>query len=158
MGYIEDLRALVGHRPLIFVGTVAIILNEQGQILLQQRRIPYGKWGIPGGLMELGESTEETARREIFEETKLTIGALELLNVYSGANQYVKAANGDEFYVVTVAYYTQEIHGQLIVDQEEALQFKYFSPEKLPEDMVKSHRVMLEEFLATKYRQLTFPS
>jgi 8-oxo-dGTP pyrophosphatase MutT (NUDIX family) len=37
-----------------------IIKNKSGEILLQQRKHPHDFWGLPGGLMELGESTEET--------------------------------------------------------------------------------------------------
>ena len=39
MGYIEDLRKIVGHRPLIFVGSVVVVVDEQGRLLLQQRKI-----------------------------------------------------------------------------------------------------------------------
>lgn len=52
MGYIEELRSLVGHRPLIFVGSVVIVQDSNDRILLQQRKHPFGEWGIPGGLME----------------------------------------------------------------------------------------------------------
>ena len=74
MGYIEELRAIVEHRPLILVGSVVIITDSAGRMLLQQRRYPYGVWGLPGGLMELGESVEDTTRREVHEETGLRIG------------------------------------------------------------------------------------
>lgn len=67
MNYVKDLRELVGNRPLILPGAVAIILNDQNEVLLQHRI--DGGWGLPGGLMELGESLEETARREVKEET-----------------------------------------------------------------------------------------
>jgi hypothetical protein len=46
MGYIEDLREIVGHRPLIFVGSVTVIIDEMGRLLLQQRKFPNGAWGI----------------------------------------------------------------------------------------------------------------
>lgn len=52
MGYVEELRKIVGHRPLILVGAVVLVINEHGYVLLQQRTEPYGKWGLPGGLME----------------------------------------------------------------------------------------------------------
>jgi hypothetical protein len=52
--YIRELRSLVGTRPLILVGAVVIIQNENQQILLQHRK--DGDWGLPGGLMEPGES------------------------------------------------------------------------------------------------------
>ena len=154
MGYIEDLRAIVGHRPLIFVGAVVIILDEQKRILLQQRTYPNGVWGLPGGLMELAESVEETARREVFEETGLKVHDLNLINVYSGANHFAVAQNGDEFYVVTVAYYTNNVEGTLIMDQSESLQLHYFEPEELPAQMIGSHKKMLDEFLEKVYKNL----
>jgi 8-oxo-dGTP pyrophosphatase MutT (NUDIX family) len=154
LGYIEELRALVGHRPLIFVGSVVIVLDEKGRILMQQRRHPHGYWGIPGGLMELSESVEDTARRELLEETGLEAGKLDLINVYSGPQNYIKAANGDEFYVVTLAFFTQEVKGRLTVDHSEALTFEYFSPDQLPRDIVGSHRTILNEFMDKFYHQL----
>ena len=84
MGYIEDLRKLVGHRRVILCGSSVVIRNEKGELLLQQRRHPSGRWAFPGGLMELGESTEDTARREVREETALELGKLRLIGVYSG--------------------------------------------------------------------------
>lgn len=151
MGYIEELRAVVGHRPLIFVGAVVVIVDEQGRLLLEERKFPQGLWGLPGGLMELGESTEDTARREVMEETGLTVEALHLINVYSGPQHFVVAENGDEFYVVTAAYYSDKYHGELIVDKKESLSFKFFSPDELPERMVGSHSAMIEEFLDKHY-------
>ncbi|MEN2465085.1 NUDIX hydrolase [Ornithinibacillus sp. FSL M8-0202] len=147
MGYVEDLREIVGHRPLIFVGAVAIITNTEGSILLQQRRFPNGVWGIPGGLMELGESTEDVARREVKEETGLTIGRLHLINVYSGEDHFIIAENGDQFYVVTVAYYTNEYEGEIQVDEAESITFEFFPPTELPERMVGSHREIIREYL-----------
>ncbi|MEI5905558.1 NUDIX hydrolase [Bacillus spongiae] len=154
MGYIEELRAVVGTRPLIFVGAVAILINEEGKILLQQRRHPNGAWGIPGGLMELGESTEEVAIREIFEETGLAVRDLQLINVYSGSDQFIVAENGDEFYVVTVAYYSNEFEGSLQVDSSESIAMAFYAPEELPNSIVKSHRLILNEFFKKYYNEL----
>ncbi|MEK8127643.1 NUDIX hydrolase [Paenibacillus filicis] len=147
MGYIEEIRALVGHRPLILVGAVVIVVDPWGCILLQQRKFPYGRWGLPGGLMELGESVEDTARRELFEETGLTAGELKLIGVYSGPDQFIRAANGDEFYAVTTAFYTRKVTGELIIDQSEAITFEYIHPHELPEGMVGSHKKMIRDFM-----------
>lgn len=149
VGYIETLRELVGHRPLIFVGAVAIILDEENRILLQQRKFPNGSWGIPGGLMELGESTEEVACREVFEETGLQIDNLALLNVYSGKEHFIRAENGDEFYVVTVAYYTKSFYGNLQMDEKESISLQFFNASNLPTILVKSHQAILDEFIST---------
>ncbi|MBP1989811.1 NUDIX hydrolase [Paenibacillus eucommiae] len=152
MGYIEELRAVVGQRPLILVGAVVIVVDSEGKLLLQQRKHPYGKWGIPGGLMELGESVEETARRELYEETKLTVGDLKLINIYSGPGQFIRAANGDEYYAVTIAYYTNEVYGNLIIDDAESLNFEYFHHKELPEGIVQSHKKIIQEFMDSHYR------
>lgn len=154
MGYIEELRAIVGHRPLILVGAVVIVLDECGRILLQQRKHPAGYWAIPGGLMELGESVEETARRELFEETNLSVSMLHLINVYSGSGNYIKAPNGDEFYTVTTAFYTNDIRGELVVDKTESLDFKYFRPDQLPTEIVKSHIPIINECMEKHYYRL----
>lgn len=150
VGYVEDLRSLVGNRPLIFVGSAVVLVNSEGRILLQQRKFPKGKWGLPGGLMELGESTEDTARREVYEETGLKVKDLKLINVYSGSKMST-AENGDEFYVVTVAYYSENFEGQLQINQEESIDLQFFDPHELPHYMVGSHRLMLEEFLKKYY-------
>lgn len=147
MGYVEDLRSLVGHRPLILVGSVVIVLDDKGRILLQKRKYPYGSWGLPGGLMELGESTEDTARREVKEETDLDIGKLELIDVSSGPGNFVIAENGDEFYVVTVSYYTHEVTGTLKIDDDESIDFRFIGIDKLPENIVKSHKTIIDKYL-----------
>jgi len=148
MSYVEDLRKIVGHRPLILVGAVTIIINNKKRILLQKRKATsYGMWGLPGGLMELGESTEDTARREVLEETGLTIGKLNLIDVFSGPGNFLKVQNGDEFYSVTVAYYTNEVNGNLVIDESESLGFSLFDINQLPDNIVKSHRKMINRFL-----------
>jgi ADP-ribose pyrophosphatase YjhB (NUDIX family) len=148
MGYVEELRAVVGNRPLILVGSVVIVLNESKQILLQHRnQHPFGKWGLPGGLMELGESMEDTARREVFEETNLRVGGLQLIDILSGPNNYIKAPNGDEFYMVTAAYFTREVEGELSLDAREGFELRFFHTDELPERMVGSHKSIVDRFL-----------
>ena len=73
MGYVEELRKIVGHRPLILVGAVVLVINENGYVYCSSGQKPHGKWGLPGGLMELSESPEETAYREVYEETGIKV-------------------------------------------------------------------------------------
>jgi 8-oxo-dGTP pyrophosphatase MutT (NUDIX family) len=147
MGYVEELRKIVGHRPLILVGSVVLVLNKDGEVLLQQRQEPHGKWGLLGGLMELRESPEETACREVYEEAGIHVKNLQLINVFSGAKHFVKLANGDEFQAVTTAYYTHDYEGELTVNKEEAMQLKFFPITELPEYIVGSHKRMIEVYI-----------
>ncbi|MBW8349599.1 NUDIX hydrolase [Bacillus sp. IITD106] len=147
MGYVQELRKVIGKRPVILVGSVVIVINDENKVLLQQRSYPYGVWGLPGGLMELTESTEDCARREVLEETGLIIGKLELVSVSSGPQNFVRAENGDEFYVVTIVYVTKDISGgSLRVDGDESLNLEYFDLSNLPDDMVGSHRKAIGDY------------
>jgi ADP-ribose pyrophosphatase len=60
--------------PRAAVGAVVI---EKGKVLLVKRKYPpkKGKWAIPGGSVNLGETLQEAAEREIKEETGLTVKA-----------------------------------------------------------------------------------
>jgi 8-oxo-dGTP diphosphatase len=65
-------------RPLVGVG--AIIFRGDSVLLAQRGREPsYGKWSIPGGLVELGESLEEAVRREVREEVGLDVSVGDLV-------------------------------------------------------------------------------
>lgn len=147
MGYVEEVRKLVGHAPLILVGAVVLVLDGKGNILLQQRTEPHGKWGLLGGLMELGESPEDTARREVFEEAGIGVGKLRLIDVFSGKNYFVKLANGDEFQTVTIAYFTTEFYGTPQNNHEEGLAVHFFPLSELPEFIVGSHKHMIELYI-----------
>ena len=99
--------------------------------------------------MELGESTEETARREVKEETGLDLGTIRMVDVVSGSDNFVRAANGDEFYMVTIVYETTEFFGQLSVDRTESLDFRFFYTNDFPNVIVKSHERILQKYLHT---------
>ena len=148
MGYIEELREVIGSRPLNLAGVAVAVFNEQGQILLQQRR--NGIWGVPGGFVELGESTEEAGRREVLEETGIEIGTLQLINVFSGKEFFVKLSNGDEFYPITIAYLCKDIKGGLLkADGIESLSVQFFNFDKLPENISPFIKKLIEQNLVS---------
>ncbi|HFK1683161.1 NUDIX hydrolase [Bacillus sp. SRB1LM] len=144
MGYIEELREVVGSRPLNLAGVAVAVFNEQGQILLQQRQ--NGIWVVPGGFVELGESTEEAGRREVLEETGIEIGTLQLISVFSGKEFFVKLPNGDEFYPITIAYLCKDITGgTLKADGIESLHVQFFDINALPEKISPFIKKLIEQ-------------
>jgi 8-oxo-dGTP pyrophosphatase MutT (NUDIX family) len=145
MDYVKDLRKVVGKRPLILTGAVVLIINEFNELLLQHRT--DGGWGLPGGLMELGESLEGTARREVKEETGLELGELKLLGVFSGPDYYFKVANGDELYSVTAVYVSTEVRGNLEMDEEESVDIQYFNLSELPDGLTEEYRSYITPYM-----------
>ncbi|MDJ1475275.1 NUDIX hydrolase [Bacillus sp. LS15-K4] len=140
----EELREVIGSRPLNLSGVAVAVFNEQGQILLQQRR--SGIWAVPGGFIELGESTEEAGRREVLEETGIEIGSLQLINVFSGKEFFVKLPNGDEFYPITIAYLCKDITGgTLKADGFESLYVQFFDLNALPENISPFIKKLIEQ-------------
>jgi 8-oxo-dGTP pyrophosphatase MutT (NUDIX family) len=63
MSYLKDLRKIVGNMPLLSAGATVIVMKDE-RLLLNLRSDTLA-WGIPGGAMELGETFEETASREL---------------------------------------------------------------------------------------------
>jgi len=131
MGYVEELRAIVGHRPLILVAGVAMVFDEAGRLLLIQRT-DDGLWGLTGGLMEPGETVEDTARREVWEEVGLRLGALEFVGVFSGPDMFHVYPNGDQAHPVSVVYSAPHPGGELRLDPAEAQQARFFALNALP--------------------------
>jgi len=129
--YILDLRKLVGHYPLLQCAGSVIIENEQGEILLGKRTDNL-KWGYAGGSIELGETVEDCAKRELTEETGLTADELEFFMINSGEETHYIYPNGDEVYNVEVVYICRRYHGTITPQKEELSELRFFSIDDLP--------------------------
>ncbi|EYB68630.1 MutT/nudix family protein [Deinococcus phoenicis] len=126
----RDLRALIGTRPVNFVGAAGLIQNEGGQVLLL-RRVGAERWGLVTGISELGEALEETLRREMREETGLTLHGAELLEMLS-PDRLVQVANGDQFYSYTALFRVTEWSGDPVPDGVEIAELRFFKLGDLP--------------------------
>ena len=133
MSYIEELRTAVGTRQLITVTASVIVLR--GQEVLLELRQDSQEWGLPGGFKELGETLEDTARRELFEETGLTARTLRFLTLCSGPEFAYTYPNGDRVEYVTAVYQAVEVEGDLRTDEAENSDLRYFGVHDLPSSM-----------------------
>ena len=131
MGYIMDLRKYVGHNPLIGVGATTLVFNKNRELLLNLRS-DTNTWGIPGGSMELYETIEETAIRELKEEAGITAENLELVSVLSGKDYYFEYPNGDKMCTVIVLFKILNYCGDIKVSDDESKELKFFSLDDLP--------------------------
>ena len=131
MGYITDLRKHVGHAPLIGVGATTLVFNEKNELLLNLRT-DTNTWGIPGGSMELYESIEETAMRELKEETGICAEVLELVTVLSGKDFYFEYPNGDKMCTVIVLFKVLNYKGTVKISDGESKKLQFFALNDLP--------------------------
>jgi ADP-ribose pyrophosphatase YjhB (NUDIX family) len=148
MGYMNELRQIVGNRPLIMVGATLLVLNQDNQLLMI-KRTDNRCWGVPGGAMELGESLENTVKRETQEEIGINVKDLELFGVYSGQELYYQYPNGAEVYNVSVVYITRNASEVIKINLDEHSEYKYFDVHNLPAEISPPIKSILRD-LANK--------
>lgn len=138
IGYPIFARLCMGDLKHKFVllqsGAAAIIINKNGQILLQSRS-DRNKWGLPGGCQELGERFQETIIREIKEETNLDVREedLELIDIVSGPTRRCEYPNGDIAINNTMLYLVKNYSGDLKWNSE-SKEMKFFDLYNLPKN------------------------
>ena len=148
MSYIEAVRSRAGRRKLFLAFASVVLRSEPGAVLLQQRT-DFNTWGLPGGILEPGESIWDCARRELREETGLSCGELALVGVYSDPRWDVVYPNGDQVQQYTVCFQAEAGGGALQADGQETRDLRYFTPEEIPyEALADFYRHMIRDALA----------
>ena len=102
--YITWLRSHIGSRKTLLAYSTALIRDDQGRVLFQQRAdFKDAWWGLPGGVLELGESFTACVQRETLEETGYHVEPVRLIGLYASPEFDVCYPNGDEVQQFTVA-------------------------------------------------------
>jgi len=119
--------------------SIDALIERDGNILLIKRgRDPYkGFWAIPGGHVDFDETVEQAVRREVKEETGLTVSKLSLLGIYSDPGRHPKQ-------VIAVAYKVETTGEPEAGDDAE--EFAWFSPDKLPPNLAFDHKKIISDF------------
>lgn len=133
MSYITWLRERLGRRKIILVYGCVVLRDAAGRVLLQHRT-DFDNWGLPGGILEPGETILECTRRELFEETGVTAGELRLVGIYTDPRYDAIYPNGDQVQQFTVCFTGQAAGGALQADGVESRALAYFAPQELPLD------------------------
>lgn len=144
-GYIEWIRSKVGHDQVFLNFSAACVADDEGKILLQKRAASEDLWGFPGGALEIGESAEEAAVREVREETGLDIKVDSLIGVYT---KYFDAyPGGDKAQTIVFFFECSVVGGSPGIDREETFDLAFFDPHNAPELFNQQHRDMLADYI-----------
>jgi 8-oxo-dGTP diphosphatase len=121
--------------PLLAVDSV--IIFESGVVLIKRKNPPFpGCYALPGGFVEIGESTEDAVIREAREETGLEIDLVGLVGVYSDPRRDPRG------HVVSVCYLSRGV-GRL-VSGSDAKSAEVFRLDDLPELAFDHHRMICD--------------
>lgn len=146
MNYIKEMREMIGNKPLLLVGTSVIAVKDD--MILLQRRADTGQWSYPGGYMEVGETPEESAKRELNEETGLIALDLKLYGVFAGENRHFTYPNGHEVYCTDVVYICNDFMASGNSHDDEVLEIMWFPMIAMPKDIISSTKDILEKFVS----------
>ncbi|GGL74048.1 DNA mismatch repair protein MutT [Deinococcus aerolatus] len=152
--HLMALRNRVGPRPLFAPGANVLVTDGRDRLLLL-RHGGTGKWTVPGGSLEPGESFEDCARRELLEETGLRAEALEPLQMFAGPRHRFTYPHGDVVDNVSVLYRAHDVTGPLTPQAGEVLEVGWFGADELPAEEELSGTLIVDNLRVWKGGQGT---
>jgi ADP-ribose pyrophosphatase YjhB (NUDIX family) len=111
-------------------GCSAVIFDDARRKALLTRRADNGRWCLPGGGMEPGESAAEACEREVFEETGLEVRVQRIVGVYSDPDQLVVYPDGRKAHFVVLSFEVEVVGGELGLS-DETTETGYFTAEEM---------------------------
>lgn len=138
----------IGKLATLAVVCSAIIFDRtMGKVLLT-RRSDNGRWCLPGGHMDPGESAAEACAREVKEETGLDVRIGRLIGVYSTPHRITKYADGNRYQAVVLSFEAYPVGGELHIS-DETTDYGYFDETEMQAiDLMETSRERIVDAFA----------
>jgi 8-oxo-dGTP diphosphatase len=138
-------------RPAVTADCVVITKEAEPKVLLIQRGNPpfKGAWAFPGGFMNMDETTEQCAIRELEEETDLRVSELHQIGAYSKVDRDPRGRT------ITVAYLAIVDGPVEVTGQDDAAKAEWFPLSTLPQ-LAFDHADIIQDTIK-RYRQIVNP-
>ncbi len=116
-----------------------LVVDKDKVLLIERKNIPYG-WAIPGGFVDLYETMEAAAVRELYEETGIIakVEEISLLGIYSDPKRDIRGHTVSAVYVY--------FGGGNPVAADDAKSAKYFNVNNLPDNLAFDHEKIIKEY------------
>ncbi|NNF99582.1 MAG: NUDIX domain-containing protein [Desulfobacteraceae bacterium] len=136
--YCDQCRTPIYENPI--PATCLVVVDSDDRVLLVKRGVEpkIGMWCLPGGFMELDETPENAAFRELSEETGLSAANAKLLGVTSMPN--------DQYHTVLMIGYLVTKYRGLPAAGDDATDLAFFDSDDLPEVAFQSHKEFIEAY------------
>jgi ADP-ribose pyrophosphatase YjhB (NUDIX family) len=135
----------IGKEGKLTVACSAVIFDEARQRILLTRRDDNGRWCLPGGHMEVGESVAEACAREVEEETGLRVQVQRLIGVYSSPHMLLTYADGNRYQIVALCFEAEVKDGELGLS-DETTEVGYFTVAEIEMmDVMEHHRPRIRD-------------
>ena len=137
----------IGAQAQLSISTSAVIFDHAQQKILLTRRSDNGRWCLPGGHMEPGESISEACIREVEEETGLHVHLTRLIGIYSSPDLILVYADGNRYQIVNHCFEAVIDAGESQLS-DETVEIGYFTPEEIIHlDFMEHHRQRIQDAL-----------
>ena len=138
----------IGKLAILTPACSAVIFDSARTSVLLTRRTDNGRWCLPCGAMDPGESAAECCAREVLEETGLVVSVGRLLGVYSSPHRILEYADGNRRQGLTLSFEAEIIGGELGLS-DETTAFGFFSPKQMESmDVMESSYDRVEDAFA----------
>lgn len=129
--YPMELRGLIGNRLLLLPAVAAVIHDQAGNLLLQEKASGEG-WSLPAGAIEPGETPQHAVVREVMEETGLTVSVTGILGVFGGRDFRYTYPNGHQVEYVVTLFKCRVLEGGGGWTDSETKSLRYFPRRDMP--------------------------
>jgi 8-oxo-dGTP pyrophosphatase MutT (NUDIX family) len=129
----------------VLPGVRGLVVDGSGRLLLQ-KRADFSNWGLPAGVVDPGDSALEALRREVREETGITVLRALPFGLYSDPRYSVTYPNGDQVQTFTIAFLVRDWTGSPTADGVESIDARFFPLDELPSPIYPIHRECIEDY------------
>ncbi|MGW6263054.1 NUDIX domain-containing protein [Streptomyces sp. NPDC055085] len=127
--YFDDPSAPKATR--IVPAVTAFVQDERGFILME-RRSDNGRWGMPGGVQEIGEDISRTVVREVVEEMGITVEVTGLVGVFTDPGHIIEFSDGEVRQEFSLCFRARPVAGEISVSSE-SFEVRWVDPGELEE-------------------------